>query len=87
MQQLAWIHRSVQNELEAKSRSGQTNHSLLLFNCGFYPEWSPQLKKDKGMPSFRHVLTQSSNIDFIAHNYNNDDDCDVLYVCNFVPDS
>lgn len=28
----------------AESRSGQ-NHSLLLFSCGFHPEWSPRPKK------------------------------------------
>lgn len=51
LQQLAGIHRNVQNELVAGSRSGQLlslpNHSLLRFSCGFYPEWSPQLKKDR----------------------------------------
>ena len=74
LQQLAWIRRSVRNELEAESRSGQRlsllNHSLLLFSCGFHPEWSPQLKKDK-----RHALVYSNTsrqVDFIAH-YNNDD--------------
>lgn len=32
------------------------DRSLLLFCCGFYPKWSPQLKKDK-----RHVLVQTGS--------------------------
>lgn len=83
LQQLAWILTSVQNELEAESRSGQLlslpNHSLLLFSCGFYPEWSPQLKKDKW-----HALDETKHkFDFIAHyGPNNDDsDCNVRGLC------
>lgn len=78
LQQLAWIRRSVRNELEAESRSGQ----LLFFTEPQSPStqlWfsTQSLKKTKGMPSFGQL--QSSQVDFIAlYDYNNDDnDCNV----------
>lgn len=78
LQQLAWIRRSVRNELEAESRSGQ----LLFFTEPQSPStqlWfsTQSLKKTKGMPSFGQL--QSGQVDFIAlYDYNNDDnDCNV----------
>ena len=76
--QLAWIRRSVRNELEAESRSGQ----LLFFTEPQSPStqlWfsTQSLKKTKGMPSFGQ--RQSCQVDFIAlYVYNNyDNDCNV----------
>lgn len=77
LQQLA--SRSVQNELEAETRSGQLL-SLLNPQVSVYPavvstqSHHRSLKKTKGMPSFG----QSSRADFTAHHYNNDyNDCNV----------
>lgn len=61
LQPLAWIHRSIQNKLEAGSGSGQLlsypTAVSFSFSCGSYPEWSPQLKKDK-----RHVPIQANRV-------------------------
>lgn len=64
LQQLAWIRRSVRNELEAESRSGQ----LLFFTEPQSPStqlWfsTQSLKKTKGMPSFGQL--QSGQVDFM----------------------
>lgn len=79
--QLAWIHRSVQSELEAESGSGQLlSYPTAVSCCSAVVSTQSghrSLKKTKGTSSFRQA--QSGEADFSAYyDYNNgSNDCNV----------